>query len=273
MATNIDTPLTGAAVALTERRGNGLGAADLVAAAIPVLLTAALFVTYRASPSFYLEYVLQGSMREHQAVELITFACCFVGTLLLLVATRRLWRSDTVPRSGKLLQRRGAVLIVAVVALATFFFAGEEISWGQSYLQWTTPEAVREVTPETNLHNIHGLPISVNSLGSVFLIIVFVALPIAWRWRESLGLPGSWRPAIAEWPIVFAILFAFVVKLYKSIYRATVADAESQTFYVGYVEQINEQKEMLVAVALLMYAVYRVRATRSDALRDRSGTP
>jgi hypothetical protein len=273
MATDINPTLNRHAVTTSDRRSWKFSAADLIAAAIPVLLAAALYVTYRVSPAFYLDYVLIGSAREHQAVELITFACTAAATVLLLIAARRLWRSGSSAATGHLLERRGAFMIVGLIALATFFFAGEETSWGQSYLQWQTPDAVREVTPETNLHNIHGLPISVNSLGSVFLIVMFVALPIAWRHRESLGISASWLPAIAEWPIAFAMLFAFGVKLYKSLYRLLVADAKTQTFYIEYVEQINEQKEMLVAVALLIYSVYRVRATKPRAPGVRPGTP
>ena len=260
-ATGIDTTLNSNDATATDR--NGRGTVDLIAAAIPLLFGAALYVTYCISPSFYLEYVLQGSTREHQAVELITFACTAVGTVLLLAAARRLWKDGKGGGDGGLLERRGAFAIVGIVALATFFFAGEEISWGQSYLQWETPQVMDGLGPETNLHNLHGLPISVNSLGSLFLIVVFVVLPIAWQKRRAFGIPDSWRPAIAEWPVVFAMVFAFGVKLYKSLYRLLVADAKAQPFYIEYVEQINEQKEMLVAVALLIYAVYRVRATRA----------
>ncbi len=273
MATDVNPTLNGLAVAASDRDDHRWSVTDMIAAAIPVLLAAALYVTYRVSPSFYLQYVLQGSEREHQAVELITFACTAAGTVLLLVAARRLWIAGEPAGAGNLIQRRGAFLIVGLVALATFFFAGEEISWGQSYFQWKTPDAVSAMTPETNLHNVRGLPISVNSLGSVFLIVLFVVLPIGWRRRQTLGIPSSWLPAIAEWPVVFAMLFAFAVKLYKSLYRFLVAEAKTQTFYIEYVEQINEQKEMLVAVALLIYAVYRVRATKPGARWGRPGTP
>ena len=245
-----------------------LRAIDLMASLAPVLLIVALISTYFISPRFYLSSVLSGRNREYQAVEQMTFACAFVASLLLFVAAWRLWRRNESVSSGfaNLAERRSGAILVTLVALATFFFAGEEISWGQSYLQWATPASIRNTAPETNLHNIHGLPVSVNSLGSVFLILVFFVLPIAWRRRN---MPRSWHPGIAEWPVVFSMAVAFLWKAFKTCYVLCVADATSRTFYVEFVDQLNEHKEMLVAVSLLMYGLYRLPATRDDAARSR----
>ena len=40
--------------------------------------------------------------------------------------------------------------------LACIYFAGEEISWGQWYFEWETPQAFSEINDqnETNLHNM-----------------------------------------------------------------------------------------------------------------------
>jgi hypothetical protein len=44
---------------------------------------------------------------------------------------------------------------VALLTAGCFYFCGEELSWGQHYAQWSTPEAWREINDqqETNLHN------------------------------------------------------------------------------------------------------------------------
>ena len=46
-------------------------------------------------------------------------------------------------------------LWIGVAALSLFYVAGEEISWGQNYLGWETPESWMSVNDqgETNLHN------------------------------------------------------------------------------------------------------------------------
>ena len=255
--------------AVSTPRANqaGLQTRHLLVAAVPLLLIAALVGIYLASPHFYLQFVLIGTSREHQAVELITFVCSALAGLLLLVSFRRLWRS---PAAGEgMAERRGAAMIVGLIALATIFFAGEEISWGQSYFGWKSPESIKDHVPETNLHNIRGLPFSINSLGSLFLIIMFIVLPILWRWSTSRAsnaktarcLPISWEPAMAEGAVVFSMAVAFCWKFFKDIYKR-VPEAEQTTFYVEFVEQINEQKEMLVAVTILMYALYRLAATK-----------
>jgi len=201
--------------------------------------------------------VLEGNRREYQFVELCTFICSATAALLLFICALRLWRSPNLDRTD-LAGRRGAFLIVGLITLATTFFAGEEISWGQTYFGWATPEALN--SEETNLHNIDDFPINIKSLGSLFLIIMFIALPLAWR-AGKLNLPRTWEPAIAERPIIFSMVVAFFWKFFKDVYRR-VPGAKETVFYDQFVEQLNEQKEMLVAVTLLMYALYRLSATR-----------
>jgi hypothetical protein len=45
---------------------------------------------------------------------------------------------------------------VLMVALGGFYFAGEELSWGQQLAHWNTPEAIDKLNDqhETNLHNM-----------------------------------------------------------------------------------------------------------------------
>ena len=234
----------------------------------PALLVT-LILLYLIRPDFYLAYVLSRELREHQAVELITLACSLSGGLLLCFSAWRLWSQDHIAwpdrPSGRILRRHGAAIIVTLIAIATIFFAGEEISWGQTYLRWNTPEAIRQITPETNLHNLDGFAISPMSLGNLFLITMFFVLPIAWLYRQPLKLSPSFKRCIAEWPVVFAMALAFTWPKLKVIYRLLTDDYKSKVFYIEFIEQLNEQKEMLVAVGLLLYSLYRLAATAEVA--------
>ena len=230
---------------------------------VPLVLIGVLIGLHAASPQFYLDYVLEEKRREYQAVELVTFTCAIVGSLFMFVAAWRLWRGDVRPagESARLIRDRGGLMIIVVLALATFFFAGEEISWGQTYLGFATPEAYKSLSGETNLHNT---PLSVKTLGDWFLVVMFFVLPALWALRGHRHPPTSWSPAIAEGSVVFAMAVAFVWRLYKNIYGQWILDGpqEQDVYYMQFVEQINEHKEMLAAVSLLMYGLYRVSAVR-----------
>ena len=229
----------------------------------PLVLIFVLIGLYAAAPQFYLAYVLESKRREYQAVEIVTFACAIAGSLFMFIAARRLWRQDIRPvgKKGRLLRDRGGFVVIAVMAMATFFFAGEEISWGQTYLGWGTPEAYKSISGETNLHNT---PLNVKSIGDWFLVAVCFVLPGLWAMRGRWCPPASWSPGIAEGPVVFAMAVAFVWRLYKNIYRQWILDVaqEQDVYYMQFIEQINEHKEMLAAVSLLMYGLYRLSAVR-----------
>ncbi len=227
-----------------------------VAYAVPIVLLAGLLFTYLIAPDFYIRVVLEEQNREHQVVEIITFISALLAAPLLWTAAWRTWRSDPGLRLG--------ALGLAVVGLAAFFFAGEEISWGQTWLGWNTPDELREYTVETNLHNMRDLVVSVQTLGSVFLMLVFFAIPLGWRLdRSHRFLPRSLGPMVPDGAAVFTLACAFAIKGFKDVIRVGFEHALETDFYHDFLEQANEQKEMLVAVALLLYGVLRLFASRT----------
>ncbi len=214
-----------------------------------------LVLTYLIAPGYYLEWVIAFESRERQIVEFVTFGAALIAAVMLLgTAWRMRGGASTSWRD------RGGTIVIALVGAAALFFAGEEVSWGQWIFNWETPDLFRETiqSGETNLHNA-DLPINLNSLGSVFLIVVFVLLPLAWHRRWPAQIPQAWRPAIAEGPVIFLVICAFVWKEVKSLYLFVNRQSEEGTVYVEFFEQVNEHKEMMVAVALFMYGVYRIR--------------
>jgi len=232
---------------------------------VPVAVPGVLMLIYLISPRFYLDYILYTRHRETQVVEIVTVGAALAAGALLLWQGWVLARRQKGPLRGRG-RGRGGAAIIGLIGLATLFFAGEEMSWGQSYFRWETPEPYRELSGETNLHNT-DLP--VNSLGSVFLVVMFFVLPLMWTLRWPRPLPGSlpgWRPAIAEAPVIFCMACGFAWKEVKTLYRWVNPDFEDIQIYHDFFEQLNEHKELLVAVALLMYAVYRIKAVRADSV-------
>jgi len=76
------------------------------------------------------------------------------GTALLLV--HGIYAGILVWRRRAQLPHRLLGLWFGLVGLGCVYFAGEELSWGQSLFHWDTPQLMEEVNDqgETNIHNI-----------------------------------------------------------------------------------------------------------------------
>jgi len=232
--------------------------------AIPLAIVGGLVALYLVAPDFYVRLVLSELNREYQVVEIATFGCAISAAVMLGIAAWRLWRAGAagVGRAGAAGGRRSGAVIIGIIGAAAFFFAGEEISWGQTYIGWSTPDAYRPFAVETNLHNTE-MPIRLKTLGSLFLVMMFFVLPAAWRLDRSRKLPRGWRPAIPEGPVIFCMAVGFAWREAKIVYRFLNPDwrenRDAHEWYWGFLDQCGEHKELLVAVALLMYGVYRIR--------------
>ena len=241
--------------------------AGRIAYAVPLAVIAALFITYTVSPDFYARYVLHIRHRESQAVEIATAGFLVIATVTLAWSSARLWARSrrapfALPGAAGALDRFGAAAFVTAMLAAAVFFLGEELNWGQTITLWINPS--RTIDFQTNLHN--NVPmISLQGLGSLCVAIALFGVPLAWARREPLGIPASFRPAVPEGPVIFCAAVAFGWKWFKDIYRAVRGGAADDAFYVGFVEQINEHKELLIAVAFALYGLYRLRATREQS--------
>ena len=226
--------------------GDGRRSYRLLGYAVPLAILTFLLLTYLIARDFYLNWVISRDARESQIVEITTFVSSAIASLVLLVCSKLLW---TLRRKEAL----GSCLLLVLLGVAALFFAGEEVSWGQTYLKWETPASYQEFSGETNLHNT-SLP--VNTLGGLFLAAYFFALPLLWQRQKGSPLWQHFSYAIPKGPVVFCMAVAFLWKGFKSAYRTVYTSdvQQSSVFYRDFLEQINEHKEMLVAIALLMYA-------------------
>ncbi len=111
-----------------------------VAAIVPALLLLAHF-----APDWTAYWIVR---EPFGLLELLGFLLPLATTLLAL----RMLLTRTV-RSDLLL-----MVWTVAIALGSLYIAGEEVSWGQWFLNWNTPEGWRELNDqgETNLHNISG---------------------------------------------------------------------------------------------------------------------
>ncbi len=239
-----------------QARSGGITWGTVAASMIGPALVWLLAMVYLTAPAFSLEWVIRRGSTEYQVVELTTFGAAFVAALMLGVVALKLWFLKA--PDGTRPVRIGA-MAVGLIGAASFVFAMEEVSWGQTFIGWETPEGYSEFSRETNIHNSE---IPLQSLGSVFIIVMFLVLPLLWRFRQKWNLPQGLAPAIAWGPSVVCMLSAFVWKEWKGIYRAIHPDYEEHAVYDEFFHNISEHKEMLIAVGILIYAVERVRAWR-----------
>ena len=109
---------------------------------LPAALLAFVLVTHWAAHDFYLTHVLPEGFG---VLELSQFFLA-LGASLICIRALRLG-----------VVKASTLLWVAVLffALAAFYIAGEEHSWGQHFFNWNTPSYWSEINrqQETNLHN------------------------------------------------------------------------------------------------------------------------
>jgi hypothetical protein len=130
-----------------------------------------------------------------------------------------------------------AILAVAA-ALACLGIAGEEISWGQRLVGWTTPEALGgvNVQDETNLHNIGALESLVRAgqvaaagyavlAPLVALALVDTLRPLGRFLVPPLALETYFIPLLAYW------LIRLPIEPTETISR--FSEVPELTFYLG----------------------------------------
>ncbi|MGH6866078.1 MAG: hypothetical protein ACREDO_07920 [Methyloceanibacter sp.] len=154
----------------------------------PILVTAFTIGSYQLDPAWYMRYVIPEGygVLEVSHFFLPMFGLMIAAGLLFLPFVRA---------------RAFTFTLTLLVALACLYIAGEEMSWGQHFFQWNTPEYWAAVNrqQETNLHNTYyvfeKLPRNLLELGVVIggLLVPLAAAfyPSLRANRFSLFLPPS----------------------------------------------------------------------------------
>lgn len=143
--------------------------------ALPVVVGLLLAVTAKAAPGFYAVWIES----EQGLLEISHILLPAAG---LLLALQILIKTDF---SGRGWLR----LWVGFAALACFYIAGEEASWGQHFFGWATPEGWQKINDqqETNLHNVSAwLDQKPRLLLELGVIVGGIVIPLAALWRPAL---------------------------------------------------------------------------------------
>lgn len=198
-----------------------------------------------------------GVVGEDHLAELLTIAAYLPAAVLCVVAARRLRRAG--------LRLEAALLLV--LAVGTFFIAGEEISWGQRQLGFAGPEELveRNVQGEANLHNLLGK----YALHTVYIVVsaygTFLARWVVPRLPRLGDRPWLFVPQrdLAPW---FGICFAYYLwdTYLNGLLVAVFGKAVDVEVLTG--PKLQESAELALAVGVLLF-VWRL------AVRERPDLP
>jgi len=215
---------------------------------LPLGIVIALALIWNFAPRFYLDTIaFEDGVLEtsHFVLPLISIAWCL--------------RILTVPEA-----RRDRLVLFWVVLglLGSIYMAGEEISWGQQYFHWLTPEDWQSVNDqgETNLHNTSAwLDQKPRTLLEIGVIVGGIVIPLLALWRPAIrqGRFAIFLPALSCLPVA---VICEAVKVSGRLQSHGVVDW--QLF-----ENASEVQELYISLFILLYlVVFRQRVlARRDA--------
>ena len=197
-------------------------------------------------------------MGEDGAVEWLGAIGLFAASVLFFAAFLR-------TRSGPAGLVKTASLLV--LAVAFFFGAGEEISWGQRFFGIDPPEALSEVNTqqELNLHNLDSL--GFYRLFKLFWIGFGVVVPIACA--LSARLRSRLSRLIPILPVWFAALF--VIQELIADFVGGILSANPDLYH-GFRPALFNRSEITETVLSLLFAIAAFVVFRSTS-DERSQMP
>jgi hypothetical protein len=189
---------------------------------IPVSIALFVIVSFRVSPDWSAKWVIP------EGYGVLEFSQFVVALLALAVAVRLLF--------DPFVRRRPFVLAVTILgALTCFYIAGEEISRGQHFFHWNTPEYWAKVNrqEETNLHNTYAIfekvPRAILETGIV-IGGLFIPLAAAFDPRVRANRLSLFLPATALVPTAIGVMaFKLVDILYQKQYVGELIQRPSET--------------------------------------------
>jgi hypothetical protein len=205
----------------------------------------------RMQQEFFLHITDEDGWMEHGQVLLLALGSA-TGGLLARVLWKRHWRFWG--------------LGYLFLALALFWAAGEEISWGQRLLHLSTPEwlASHNTQREMNLHNVTGVDEKLSVLTDQALSWAVLLSAAAWmtgihslkRLHAALWLPHpSLIPAFC-----CMISYGRILNLYALVHP------EAQNASAA-VEQLQESREVILYFSVLAFLLI----VRSNVVSEKRG--
>lgn len=191
---------------------------------------------------------------ERGIFEILTF-------VLLLLAVYFIVRAMSLAAASRI---RYLPAWLVLMLLGSVYFAGEEVSWGQHFFLWQTPEVWQGLNDqqETNLHNTYAIFDQVpRVLLSLAALVGGIIVPLC---RKACAV----APPVNEmagwlWPTIACVpvcLFALLISLLDDVAEG-LGDAVPAYLDISG----GEMKECLLALFILFYAASLFRRLRAFA--------
>lgn len=150
-----------------------------------------------------------------------------------------------------------------LIALATFFVAGEEIAWGQQIFNWKTPDALAAVNvqQETTLHNIstaHTVFVYAAMLGGLYGTV----MPFFGSLRSNKQLPSGLRNLLIP-PL--CLVPAFFMPFAYRFSRLFLGVDHLLPRFLFHVTKFSEVTELCLYFGLMVFAWLNLRQSHSIA--------
>lgn len=149
---------------------------------------------------------------------------------------------------------------VMIAALACIYIVGEEVSWGQHFLNWSTPDHWAAINDqnETNLHNtsswLDQKPRLVLMIG---IIVGGIICPLLQKFKPGT-LPEKFTiiyPPMILMPVALLVIGPYLLQ-----------DVTEHIWEGGFFERVSELQELYMYYFVLLYMiVLRRRVLDKDA--------
>ena len=157
-------------------------------------------------------------------------------------------------------------VMLVIFALGCFVLAGEELSWGQHFFGWETPEALAKINKqqETNLHNLGDSMNRIRTLLSSLLFILGAILPTV-RYCKYKTLHSDMSKKLWwAWPSFSSICLGYISFLITIPQKINDFELAS----IPYPDNFAELKECYLTLFFLFYSLSLYLRLKDKATQD-----
>lgn len=201
---------------------------------LPVVFTLGVMIPSAISSEWYMSY-LHGELGIVENVQVLVLLAAIVIGLIVLASARNL--------------TRGLFIWTLLIVIGLVYILGEELSWGQHFFGWSTPENWSAINKqeETNLHNVSTL---FNNKPRALLEIIFFLLLVSYFVKPGFlpKMPEKFTWLVPTRDLMPTLILVILAKLPQKL-------IENLGMHLGNIGKIrySEVHEVFLYFAFVLY--------------------